>query len=400
MRFSRADRSLLAEWWFTADRTLLTVLLGLLGLGVVLALAASPAVAVRKGFHAFHFVERQVVFALAGAIVMAGLSLLTPRGVRRLALIMLAGTLLAMVAVLVVGPEVNGARRWLRFHGQSMQPSELMKPAFVVITAWLLSEAASRRDMPALPTAVVLLALAVALLVPQPDIGQAALVTLLWGALLVLSGVALAWACGLLLVGGAGLVAAYQLLPHVKARIDRFLNPATGDTYQTDRALQSFIEGGFFGRGPGEGTIKNTLPDAHTDFIFAVVAEEYGVLACLGIVLAFAFLAFRALIAVRATRDTFTRLAVIGLVLLISLQALINMSVSVGLLPAKGMTLPFLSAGGSSTVAMAVAAGFLLALTRRRPELGTLSHREAERAKKPDSVASEVAIRAGRGFST
>jgi cell division protein FtsW len=273
------------------------------------------------------------------------------------------------------GADLNGARRWMSVGGFSLQPSELAKPAFVVVSAWLLAEVSRRPDMPALPIAVALLVSLVALLVLQPDVGQTLLVTLTWGALFFLSGQRLLAFAGLGALTAAGLGAAYVFLPHVQVRFDRFFNPAPGDHSQIDRAMQSFERGGFFGRGPGEGTIKTALPDAHTDFIFAVVAEEYGALACLALVAVFGFIVLRALSRASDEPDAATRLGIAGLGILFGLQALINMGVNVGLLPAKGMTLPFISAGGSSTLAVALLAGMLLALTRRRAD--------AERLKKP-----------------
>ena len=375
MKFSRADRSRLAEWWFTVDHALIFAILLLAGAGVVLSLAASPAVALKKGFAAYHFVERHVVFSVAGVVIMLAVSLFGPTSIRRLALVVLAGSLVGLVAVYLLGEEINGARRWLSIQGHSLQPSEFAKPAFVVVSAWLLAEARRRPDMPALPIAIVLLVAMVGLLVVQPDIGQTFLVTLVWMAMLFVSGLAATGAAILAAVGGAGLVAAYIHFPHVASRIDRFFTPQTGDFSQGDRAIRSFVEGGFLGRGPGEGTIKTSLPDAHTDYIFAVVAEEYGAVACFGILVLFTFVVVRALRHAESEPDAATRLGIVGLALMFGFQALINMGVNVGLLPAKGMTLPFLSAGGSSILAISLTLGMLLALTRRRPD--------ADRLRKP-----------------
>jgi cell division protein FtsW len=368
MQLSRADTSLLARWWFSIDRVLLGLLAALVAIGLLVSLAASPAVALKKGFHAFHFVERQIVHAALGAIVMVLVSTLEPRRVRRLslALFVIAGA--AMVAVLLIGEEVNGARRWLRLAGHSLQPSEMAKPAFVVLSAWCFAEAGRRPDMPALSIAVALLAAFTVLLVLQPDVGQTILIVLVWGILLVVSGRP-ARAAGLLgAAAAAGLAAAYWTFDHVRRRIDSFLDPVPGEHSQTERAIQSFTDGGFLGRGPGEGTIKTALPDAHTDFIFAVIAEEYGVIACLLIAGLFAAITLRTLARALDAGDPFMRLAAIGLTLAFALQALINMGVNVGLLPAKGMTLPLVSAGGSSILSVAVTMGMLLALTRRRPD--------------------------------
>ncbi len=366
MTLSRTDQSLLAAWWFSVDRVLLTALLALAAGGVVLSLAASPAMALKRGFPTFYFFERHLGFTLVAVVFLLAVSLLTPAAIRRLALVLLVVGLAAMTAVLVIGPEVNGARRWLRFGGHSLQPSEFAKPAFVVLSAWLLAETARRDDVPAIGLAFGLLALFEGLLLAEPDVGQALLSGIVFAAMFVMSGGSLKLVAALASAATAVGVMAYQTFPHVRGRIDRFLTPGGGDNFQTDRALQSFIEGGFFGRGPGEGTIKHVLPDAHTDFIFAVIAEEYGVLACLVIAGLFALVVLRGLMHALDARDGFVRLAVAGLSLLIGVQAMVNMGVNVGLLPAKGMTLPFISNGGSSILAVGLTAGMLVGLTRTR----------------------------------
>jgi cell division protein FtsW len=375
MRVSRADRSRTTEWWFTVDHVLVGAILAIVGAGVVLSLAASPAVAIKKGLPTYYFVERHLVFSAAGVLVMLAISLFSPRGVRRLALLLLLVSVGGMLAVHFIGPEINGARRWLSFGGHSIQPSEFVKPAFVVVAAWLFAESEKHHDMPAFPLAILLMLLLAALLLAEPDVGQTLLLCTVWGALYYLSGqpllgAGIIGACGML-----GLVVAYSTFDHVRIRFDRYFSAAPGDYSQLDRAMRSFSEGGFLGRGPGEGTIKTALPDAHTDFIFAVVAEEYGVIACLLLVSLFAFVVMRALVKAAQEPDAATRLAVQGLALLFGLQALINMGVNVGLLPAKGITLPFVSIGGSSMIAVSITLGMLLALTRRRPDLA--------RVKKP-----------------
>jgi cell division protein FtsW len=368
MRISRADRSRLAEWWFTVDMVLLAAIVVLVATGLVLSLAASPAVAIKKGYETFYFFERHVAFSIAAAPIMLAISLLEPQAVRRLAALVLLAAFAGLVAVALSGPEINGARRWLLVAGHSLQPSELAKPAFVVVAAWLFAETGRRPDMPALALAAGLLAALIGLLVVQPDIGQSLLVAMVWGALYFLSGQSLLGGAALAAAGVAGLIGAYFAFPHVQGRIDRFLVPSAGDNSQVDRAVQSFSEGGFFGRGPGEGQIKSVLPDAHTDFIFAVVAEEYGVVACLALLLLLGFIVMRALARSLTEPEAATRLSIQGLALLFGLQALINMAVNVGLAPAKGMTLPFISSGGSSMLGVALLLGMLLALTRRRPD--------------------------------
>ena len=369
MRFTRTDDSLLAEWWFTIDRRLLVSLLMLIGAGLIMSLAASPAIAVKKGLPAFHFVERHVVFASVSVVVMLLVSLLGPRYVRRLALGLMLLAIVGMIAVLVFGPEINGARRWISVFGLSLQPSELAKPGFVVASAWLLVEARRVGDATALVISGAFYVAIVGLLVAQPDLGQTLLVSVVWGTLFFLSGQPLRRAAAFAFTAIALFGVAAFTFDHARQRILRFVAPSSGETYQTDRALQSFAEGGLLGRGPGEGTIKTVLPDAHTDFIFAVIAEEFGAVACLLLVGLYGFVLVRTFARARIEPDAFTRLAVMGLALLIVVQAVINMGVNVGLLPAKGMTLPFVSAGGSSSLGTAIAAGLLLALMRRRTDV-------------------------------
>lgn len=366
MRFSRSDRSLLAIWWFTVDRVLLGAVIVLIAVGVVLSLAASPAVAERQGFDTFHYVERHIVFAGAGFLLILALSLASPSVVRRLSLGLVVLCLVALAWVLFSGPEINGARRWLFIGGRSLQPSEFAKPGLVVLLGWLFAETRSRPDMPALLLATGLGGIFVLLIGLQPDVGQAALICLVWLALYVLSGQRL---LGVAIFGGvmgAGLLAAYAVFDHVRLRIDTFLFQTRDVHSQLSRAVESFVQGGFFGRGPGEGTIKTRFPDAHNDFIFSVVAEEYGVVACLGLVILFGFIVMRCLFSAEREPRAANRLAIYGLALLFGFQALINMGVNVGLLPAKGMTLPLVSSGGSSILAVSLTLGMLAALTRRR----------------------------------
>jgi cell division protein FtsW len=308
------------------------------------------------------------VFVLPAAALCIGVSYLSPRQVRRVAAVVLLACLALMVAVLFVGPEVKGSRRWLYIAGFSLQPSEFMKPAFIIITAWLLAEGGRRPAVPGQLLAAVLLLVVAALLMAEPDLGQTLLVCAVWGALVFLAGLSVVVVLGLLAIGAAGVFFAYEELPHVRARIDRFLDPSTGDTYQIDRALESFQHGGWVGLGPGEGVVKRVLPDSHTDFVFAVVAEEFGILLCLLIVALFAALVTRGLVQALRRKDAFERLAVAGLATQIGVQAFINMGVNLRLLPAKGMTLPFISYGGSALLSAALTMGFLLALSRRRSE--------------------------------
>ena len=335
--------------------------------GLVFLMAGGPPVAERLGLSTFHFVNRQVLFLLPALAIMIPVSFLSLRHIRRLALLVyLAGMALVLLAF-HYGPEIKGAHRWISIGPLGIQPSEFVKPAFVVIAAWAFSEGARRKDMPGALLALLLLPATIVPLILQPDFGQTMLVTIVWCGLFFVAGLHWFWVMGL---GGAGLLgigAAYQLLPHVRARIERFMDKTSGDTFQVDTAMESFARGGWLGRGPGEGTVKRILPDAHTDFIFAVTAEEFGIVVCLLLLLLFAFIVLRGLSLARRNEDPFCRLAATGLILMFGLQASINMMVNVHLMPAKGMTLPFISYGGSSLLSLALGMGFLIALTRRRP---------------------------------
>ncbi|HEU4475212.1 MAG TPA: putative lipid II flippase FtsW [Methyloceanibacter sp.] len=390
MRLTRADRSVLSDWWFTVDRLMFFGLLLLMGAGLVLSLAASPAIAAKFNVEPFHFVRRHAALLLPAVAIMFAASTLTPKQIRRASLIIFLAGIALMALILVIGPEVKGAKRWLQIGALSIQPSEFVKPAFVVLTAWLFNESQKRPDVPGIPLAVALFAIFATMMILQPDFGQTLLVTLVWGALFFMAGINMVWIAALGAAGIAGIVAAYFLIPHVTSRIDRFLDPASGDTYQTDRSIDSFLQGGWFGRGPGEGTVKNVLPDSHTDFIFAVTAEEYGLIACLILLMLFAFIVLRGLSKASQEPDGFIRHAVAGLVMLFGLQAFINMAVNVGLLPAKGMTLPFVSYGGSSLLAMALTMGFALGLTRKRPMAGRLK-RGAEARAEAASIREQTA---------
>jgi cell division protein FtsW len=378
---SRAQRTFFSEWWWTVDRLMIGAVLALMLIGIVLLLAASPPVAIRLGLDPFYFVHRQALFLLPALFVLFATSSLSPRQVRRVALVVFLISLALVAATLFVGPEIKGARRWLNLFGMSLQPSEFLKPAFVVLVAWAFSESGRRPEMPATLLAFALLALSVTLLVQQPDFGQTVLLTLAWGALFFLSGLRWIWTVGLSSAAAVGLLAAYKLIPHVAIRFQRFANRGSGDTFQIDTSLESFMRGGWFGRGPGEGTVKRILPDSHTDFIFAVAAEEFGLVLCLILLGLFAFIVLRALTHALRENDAFTRLAVAGLALLFGFQSAIAMAVSLSLVPAKGMTLPFVSYGGSSLISLAFGMGMLIALTRKRPRAESLAEFEHAAAR-------------------
>jgi cell division protein FtsW len=373
---SRADTSLLGRWWWSVDRWTLFAVGALIGFGYVMMLAASPAVAERIGQSRDLFVLKQVFFLALAAAIMVAVSLLDPRGIRRLAII---GGLIALAltaATLAIGVEIKGARRWIALPGLSLQPSEFLKPCFAVVAAWLIAESHRARSMavefsrarafPGLAIAAAIYLLIAFLLKSQPDVGMLAVVTVVFFAQLYVAGLNLA-AVG---IGFAGIcaaaVGAYMIFPHVQSRVERFLHPDTGDSYQVTTALEAFGNGGLLGRGPGEGRVKDVLPDAHADFVYAVAGEEFGMLVCLAILVLFAFIVLRCLLRLVREQDLFIVLAATGLVTGFGLQAFVNMASSLHLIPTKGMTLPFISYGGSSALAVALGIGMLLALTRRR----------------------------------
>jgi len=375
---SRVERTPFAAWWWTVDRLSLAAVIALMLAGIVLSLAASPPVAARLGLEPFYFVNRHILYLAPALLVLLVTSLLSERTIRRTALLVFVVSLLLVAATLMFGAEVKGARRWIVILGVNIQPSEFLKPAFVILIAWLFGESARRPEMPANTAALALLLLSVSALVLQPDFGQTMLIMLIWGTLFFLAGMRMVWVVGL---GGAalvGLAAAYATLPHVARRIQRFMDPASGDTFNVDQALESFLSGGWFGRGPGEGTIKRILPEAHTDFVFAVAAEEFGIVLCLVLLALFAFVVVRALSRALNDEDPFRRFAVAGLAMLLGLQSAINMAVNLHLIPAKGMTLPFISYGGSSMISLAYGMGMLLALSRERPRSQLLPRVQAD----------------------
>ena len=370
-QLSRADNSVLGRWWWTVDRWTLGCVGLLIGFGYVLMLAASPSVAARIGASRDMFILKQVIFlGIAGAIVLST-SMLSPRGVRRLALV---GCLLALALTaltLVHGVEIKGARRWIALPMMSIQPSEFLKPCFAVVTAWLLAEG-KRTRMPGTLLAFTVFAVILLLLKSQPDIGMLSVITCVFMCQLFLGGLNLFLVgCG---VGSmmAAFAGAYVAFPHVRSRVTRFLHPGQGDHYQIDTALQAFGNGGLLGRGPGEGRVKDLLPDAHADFVFAVAGEEFGLLVCLFIIGVFCLIVVRTLLKLLAEDDPFVVLASAGLVCGFGLQAFVNMASSLHLIPTKGMTLPFISYGGSSAMSVALTIGMVLALTRRRTQASRL----------------------------
>jgi len=364
--FARTDRSVLGRWWWTVDRWTLAALLALLGIGVVLIVSGSPGVSDTIGYDPFHFVRRHLVFAPLALIVLLTASLLRPREVRWVAVLLVAGTLLMLLAVLLFGTEAKGARRWISVAGFTLQPSEFIKPGMAIAAAWLFALFQKTGEWRYLAANIGLLGVTVLLVATQPDIGMTVVIVAVWLVQFFLAGLPIAATAALGSLGVAGLAFAYVTFDHVQSRIDRFLDPQAGDTFQIDKSIAAFESGGWFGVGPGNGALKSQLPDAHADFVLAVAGEEFGAVLCLVLVLLVALVVFRGLLRVAAARSLFVSVAAAGLLISFAIQAMINMASALELIPAKGMTLPFVSYGGSSMLAIAVSMGFLLALTRRR----------------------------------
>ena len=372
--FRRSDASPLAEWWRTVDKGLIAAALILLGAGMVLSLAAGPAAANRIGHDdPFYFVYRQAIFVAVAAVILVVSSTLDAVWARRVCAVLFILSFFLMAALLLVGHEAKGATRWLRIGGTTFQPSEIIKPALIVLSAWLLAQREKFPKGPWAPIAFVCYAVTVGLLLLQPDVGQSALLTAGFIIVFFVSGLPWQWAASFV-VGGAGLGwGLYSLLPHVRLRVNSFLNPTEYDTYQIDKAREAIERGGMFGVGAGEGTIKRLLPDAHTDFVYSVAGEEFGLLALALLTLLFAVISIKGVMGAAKQTDVYQRAAGVGLYSLFGLQAAINMAVNLSLIPPKGMTLPLVSSGGSSLMGTALTLGLALALTRKQPET-SLSH--------------------------
>lgn len=367
--FRRSDRTAMGRWFWTIDRVLLTLFLLLTVVGIVAVLAASPAAAHRysgttRTIPDLMYFERQLIWAALGLPVMIGTSMLSTLWIRRLCIFGFLIVLSALIAVPFLGSGANGAVRWINLAGFQFQPSEFIKPLFIITTAWILSSRFDDGSVPALQVSSALLVLIIGCLVIQPDYGQSALIAAVWVAQAFLAGMSLWWLASLvgLGIGGGGL--AYMFVPHVRSRIERFFS-GEGDNYQVDKAVESFQSGGLFGAGPGQGIVKMQLPEPHTDYIFAVIGEEFGMIACLCLALLYLAIIVRVLLQLVDEENPFVFLAAAGLIIQFGAQAFINMGVNLHLLPSKGMTLPFVSHGGSSFIAMALGMGMVLALLRR-----------------------------------
>jgi cell division protein FtsW len=370
---ARTDTSLMGNWWWTVDRWSLGALALLVMFGALMVFAASPAVALRLDLGSYHFVQRQLMLLPVAIVLMFAFSLPDPLNIRRLACIGFIGCIALMVLTLMFGAEIKGARRWLPVAGFSLQASEFIKPCFAVVAAWMFAEWRRTPGFPGHWIAMGLYLMVIGLLLLQPDLGQTVIVTSVLFGQFFLAGLPTIFVVTLIGAGVVGLVGAYFTFSHVSDRIDRFLDPAGSDTYQVDRSLEAFANGGLIGTGPGEGEVKGFLPDAHADFVFAVAGEEFGALVCLAVIMIFGFLVLRGFLRLISETDLFILIAAAGLLAQLGLQSFVHMASSLQLIPAKGMTLPFISYGGSSLLALSIGMGMMLGLTRRRPGRGGTS---------------------------
>lgn len=368
--FSRRDNSLFGQWWWTVDRWSMGCIFIIIGIGILMSFAASPPVAIRLNIGTFFFVKRHLLMIIPTIALIVGISLMNMYQVRRLAVGMYIVGVIMLIATYFYGVEVKGARRWINFAGNSLQASEFIKPAFAVVAAWMFAEKARTPHFPGFTISLGLLGVLATLLLMQPDLGMTFVLVATWVAQLFMAGIPIIWLAFVGAVGATGLVGAYFFLPHVTKRIDQFLDPSSGDPkhdlYQVTQSLEAFMNGGLFGRGPGEGIVKRHVPDAHADFVFAVTGEEFGFVVCFLIVLLFAFFVVRSLLRAMQDSNLFAVLAASGIALQFGLQTFVNMASTLHLIPTKGMTMPFVSYGGSSMIALGIGVGMLLALTKRK----------------------------------
>lgn len=365
VNFSRQSNNAIVKWWWTIDKIILFVSLALLAIGIILDITASPAVARKIGSDDYFFIRKQIVYVLLSIGCIFTLSLFKLKTVRRISILGFAGLMVLLVITDLWGFEVKGARRWISLPGMSLQPSELLKPIFIVVTAWLLDCGKKYDYFPGSYIASGLYVLIAALLLLQPDVGMTVLVSAVFGLQLFLAGLPI-FLVGLMGVGAVfGLVSLYFFYPHFRTRVDQFLYGDNETSYQINRAMEAFKNGNLVGKGPGEGTVKLQIPDAHTDFVFAVAGEEYGVWLCLIIIALFAVIVIRSLKLSLKETNLFVMYAEVGLAASLGLQGIVNMASSLHLMPTKGMTLPFISYGGSSLLGTALEVGMLLAITRK-----------------------------------
>ena len=366
MLITRSDRSSLALWWWTIDRFLLSSFFILLVFGIFLVMASSQHLAESFNISSHYFTLRHILFGLISVPIIIFFSVLSEKQTKAFCIIGLLITLFLLIVILIDGSKIKGAQRWIHFYGFSFQPSEVCKPFYIIVNAWLLSLWIEKKEFPGWIWSIGSLVLIVALLLLQPDVGMTIVVILTWGFQLFITGIPLIIIGCLILAFPIFIIIAYHSFDHVQIRINSFFE---GKTHQISKSLQSFESGGLWGKGPGEGFYKKSLPDAHSDFVFAVAAEEYGILICCFIIVIYGLIVFRSFALSFLNKNLFFIIAVSGLAFQFGLQTLIHMASNTDLIPTKGMTLPFLSYGGSSMMASAITAGILLSLTRKNMPL-------------------------------
>ncbi len=357
-----SHKILLWQWWRGIDQQLLIAVSILIGFSLLLVTTSGGSVASRIGVYENFFASRHILYVIGSIILLVFFSCLEVNAIKKISIFLFIANILLLVVVKFYGYEVKGAKRWISIFGFSLQPSEFIKPSFCIFTGWLFSSLANRNISFLLSSGVFLLI--ATLLIMQPDLGMLITLTGIWGVQLFIAGLPLIWIISAFIFFCAGMMLAYKFLPHVTARIDGFLYPASHENYQVSQSLSAFKNGGFFGTGPGEGIVKNNIPDSHADFIFAVAGEEFGTVACIFISLLFAFIVIRGIVSLIKQEDEFIVLAASGILAQLAIQSIINMCVSLNLLPTKGMTLPFISYGGSSSLSVGVEIGIILALSR------------------------------------
>ncbi|MCR5225538.1 MAG: putative lipid II flippase FtsW [Alphaproteobacteria bacterium] len=364
--FSRADNGTFSQWWWTVDRALLFAFIVMIAFGILMAMAATPMVADRIGIEKFYFLKRHLLYIIPSLLVIFAVSTLTQSNLKKFALVLFGISVFLSFLTIFFGAEIKGARRWISFCGFSVQPSEFAKPALAVITAWMFAEQQKYSEFRGKYIAAFFLLIFDGILVLQPDIGMAVVTTAVWFGQLFLNGLPVIFVIVAVVAGISGLLLAYMFLPHVTARMDKFLDPAVGDHYQINRSLEAFTNGGLFGVGPGEGIVKKHLPDAHADFVFAVLGEEFGFFVCAIVVALIAFVVIYGMLKLLKEHNLFKIIASAGLLAQFGLQSFINMASALCIIPTKGMTLPFISYGGSSMIAISVAVGMILALSKKK----------------------------------
>lgn len=368
MAISRNRNNIISAWWYTIDRYILSGIIVLISIGFMLVMAASPTVAERIGLSYYHFVQKQFIYIIMGIGIMIFISLMPPLATRRFSILAFFVFMALLVAVDVAGFETKGAKRWLYIGGISIQPAELLKPFFAIFIAWILTRKNSDNKFPGFTISIATFGIIAFFLIRQPNLSMAATIGVIWLAQMFIGGLNILIIIGLGVGGIASLFGAYYYLPYVQNRINTFLNSSAGggDNYQTEKSLEAFQNGGIFGTGAGEGVIKQILPDAHTDFIFSVAGEEFGLLFCLLVVAIYGFIIFRCIYRAYHENDLFIMLAVTGLTMQLFFQAIVNMGVATNLIPNTGMTLPFVSYGGSSMISVSIVVGMILSLTQKK----------------------------------